>query len=70
MQGQAESLFRSQCHIEERASDVKFDFGALLPEADMDRIFRYEEKVQRQMDWALQRLEEAQERRRTLPAEL
>jgi hypothetical protein len=37
-----------------------------LPTAeDMDRILRYEERMHRQLDWALQRLLESQERRNT-----
>src|SRR4051812_29948658 len=37
-----------------------------LPRAeDMDRILRYEERMHRQLDWAIQRLLESQERRKT-----
>jgi hypothetical protein len=46
--------------------EARFDFNSLLPEHDMDRVLRYEEKMQRQIDWALQRLSDSQERRRTL----
>jgi len=34
--------------------------------SNMDRILRYEERMHRQIDWAVQRLLEAQERRNTL----
>jgi cobalamin biosynthesis protein CobT len=47
---------------------MRSDHEALPPEEDMDRILRYEEKMQRQIDWAVQRLLESQERRRILPA--
>jgi hypothetical protein len=50
-----------------RSADDRFeaqsDYQALVSEADMDRILRYEERMQRQIDWAVQRLLEAKERR-------
>ena len=46
--------------------DDHADYDALLPAEDMERILRYEEKMLRQIDWAVQRLMEAQERRRTI----
>jgi len=55
------SLFRA----EEDRLEAQSDFQALLPEADMDRILRYEDRMHRQLDWAVQRLLETQERRRT-----
>ena len=60
-----EVSYESLCRIDGQRFDARFDHGALLPEADMDRILRYEERMHRQMDWALQRLLENQERRRT-----
>jgi hypothetical protein len=44
---------------------AKLDRNLLLPEEDMDRVLRYEERMYRQIDWAVQRLLECQERRRT-----
>jgi hypothetical protein len=60
------SIYQGLSSIEEERSDARFDYDALLPEDDMDRILRYEEKMHRQIDWAVQRLLEAQERRKTL----
>jgi hypothetical protein len=37
-----------------------------MPNHDMERILRYEERMHRQVDWAAQRLLESQERRKTL----
>lgn len=50
----------------ERQSDALADHNALLPETDMDRVLRYEERMYRQLDWAMQRLLECQDRRRTV----
>lgn len=61
-----EAHYRSLCRMEDRASDIKFNYEALVPEADMERILRYEERVFRQIDWAINRLLETQERRRAL----
>jgi hypothetical protein len=47
-------------------SDARSDYRSLLPEGDMDRILRYEERMHRQIDWAVQRLLESQERRKTV----
>jgi len=51
---------------EGRRSDARLDYHALPPEDDMDQILRYEERMHRQFDWAVQRLLEHQERRKTL----
>jgi len=61
-----ESMYKSHCRIEEKRADSRYDYDALLPEVDMDRILRYEERMHRQIDWAVQRLLDAQERRKTL----
>ena len=61
-----ESLYESLINIEGERSDARFDHSSLLPEDDMDRILRYEERMHRQIDWAVQRLLEAQGRRKTL----
>jgi hypothetical protein len=60
-----ESYCRGLDHIEGKRSDARFDQKCLLPEDDMDRILRYEERMHRQIDWAVQRLLDAQERRKT-----
>jgi hypothetical protein len=61
-----DSIYKSLIHIEGRQSDARFDYNSLLPEADMERVLRYEERMHRQIDWAVQRLLESQERRKTL----
>lgn len=61
-----ELMYRVESLGQEKRSDIRFDYEALLPEADMDRIFRYEERMHRDIDWAMQRLLESQERRKTL----
>jgi hypothetical protein len=50
--------------IENDRSDARFDCRSLLPEGDMERILRYEERMHRQIDSAVQRLLESQERRK------
>jgi hypothetical protein len=64
-----DSLYEGLISIERDRSDTRFDHDALLPEEDMDRILRYEERMHRQIDWAVQRLLEAQERRGVLQAQ-
>ena len=64
--GFLESMYKSLIRIEGDRSDAKFDHDSLPPEDDMDRILRYEERMHRQIDWAVQRLLESQERRTTL----
>ena len=61
-----QSHYKSLCHIEGERSDARFDFDSLLPKEDMDRILRYEDRMHRQIDWAVQRLLESQERRKTI----
>jgi hypothetical protein len=61
-----ESYRRVRDQIEGDRSDAQSDYEALLSKDDMDRILRYEERMHRQMGWAMQRLLEAQERRKTL----
>ena len=58
--------YKSLCHIEGQRSDARFDFDSLLPEEDMDRILRFEDRMHRQIDWAVQRPLESQERRKTI----
>jgi hypothetical protein len=61
-----QSYYDGRTSIEDNRSDARFDYNSLLPEGDMDRIFRYEERMHRQIDWAVQRLLESQERRKTV----
>jgi hypothetical protein len=61
-----ESFCDALVRTEVRRSDVRLDYHALPPEEDMDQILRYEERMHRQVDWAVQRLLEHQERRKTL----
>ena len=64
--GFLDSMYKSLIRIEGDRSDARFDHDSLPPEEDMDRILRYEERMHRQIDWAVQRLLESQERRTTL----
>jgi hypothetical protein len=61
-----QSHYDSRTRIEGDRSDARFDYKSLLPEGDMDRILRYEERMHRQIDWAVQRLMESQERRKNI----
>lgn len=61
------SVYESFSKIEGKRCNSRFDHNALPPEQDMDRILRYEERMQRQIDWAMQRLLERQERRLLSP---
>jgi hypothetical protein len=61
-----ELMYRAESSVQDKRSDIRFDYDALLPEEDMNRIFRYEERMHRDIDWAMQRLLESQERRKTL----
>jgi hypothetical protein len=64
LKGSLELTHRAQSGVQDQKSDIRFDHAALLPEVDMDRIFRYEERMHRYLDWAVERLFESQERRR------
>jgi hypothetical protein len=66
LKGSLELTHRAQSRVQDQRSDIRFDYEALLPEVDMDRIFRYEERMHRHLDWAVERLLESQERRKTL----
>ncbi|MGE5733847.1 MAG: hypothetical protein ACM34E_02045 [Acidobacteriota bacterium] len=59
------SMYRAFSRVEGDRSDARLDHHALPPVENMDRILRYEERMHRQLDWALQRLLESQERRKT-----
>jgi hypothetical protein len=61
-----DDIYKSLIRIEGERSDEQFDHNCLLPEHDMDKILRYEERMHRQIDWAVKRLLESQERRKTL----
>jgi hypothetical protein len=60
-----DSMYRAFTCVERDRSDARFDHHALPPVEDMERILRYEERIHRQLDWAIQRLLESQERRKT-----
>jgi hypothetical protein len=57
---------RSVCIMQDKRFGARSDHNSLLPEGDMDRILRYEERMHRQIDWAVQRFLESQERRKTV----
>jgi hypothetical protein len=61
-----DSIFEVLTRIQGDQEDARFDHQALPPAKGMDRILRYEERMQRQLDWALQRLLDSQERRKTV----
>lgn len=58
------SYYEVICRSDDEKSEARSDYEALPPEGDLDRILRYEERMLRQLDWALQRLLECQERRK------
>ena len=60
------SMYRAFSRVEGDRSDARFDHHALPPVEDMDRILRYEERMHRQLEWALQRLLDSQARRKTV----
>jgi hypothetical protein len=60
-----DSMYKALTRVEGDRSEARFDHYALPPAEDMDRILRYEERMHRQLDWALQRLLDSQERRKT-----
>ncbi len=51
-------------HADERNSD-HLAYHSLPPGEVMDKVLRYESRVQKQFDWALQRLLECQQRRKS-----
>jgi hypothetical protein len=59
------SMYDAFARIQGDRSDARMNHHALPPVEDMDRILRYEERMHRQLDWAIQRLLESQERRKT-----
>jgi hypothetical protein len=60
-----DSMYKALSRVEGDRSDARFDHYALPPVEDVDKILRYEERMHRQLDWAIQRLLESQERRKT-----
>jgi hypothetical protein len=58
-------MYNFLSRIQGDRSDARCDLHALPLENDMDKILRYEERMHRQLDWAVQRLLESQERRKT-----
>jgi len=59
-----ESVYKAATSIEGHRYDDQMAHGSLPPTEDMDKILRYEERMHRQLDWALERLLEAQETRK------
>ena len=58
-----DSMYNAVTRIEGDRSDARFDYKSLLPEEDMDRIFCYEERMHKMIDWAVRKLLESQQRR-------
>jgi len=61
-----ESMHAAQSRLQDQRSDIRFDYDALPRDADMDRILRYEERMYRQIDLAIQRLWESRKMRKPL----
>src|SRR5947208_14147400 len=54
-----ESMLKADITLEDRRCSDFLAHRSLPPTEDMDKILRYEERMHRQLDWALQRLLEA-----------
>ena len=59
------SMYDAFSRVQGDQHDARSDHHALPPAEDLDKVLRYEERMHRQLDWALQRLLESQERRKT-----
>jgi len=59
-----ECLVAADQFADERYTD-HLAHHSLPPEEVMDKVLRYENRVQKQLDWALQRLLECQQRRKS-----
>jgi hypothetical protein len=59
-------MYRAFTRVERDGSDARVDHHCLPPVEDMDKILRYEERMHRQLDWALNRLLESQQRRKIM----
>jgi hypothetical protein len=59
-----DSMYDAFARIREDQHEARSDHQTLPQVEDMDRILRYEERIHRQLDWALNRLLESQERRK------
>src|ERR1700674_3609622 len=57
-----ESTLGAERCVQDQRAEIRFDHEALPAEFDMDRILRYEERMHRYIDRAMQRLLESQER--------
>jgi hypothetical protein len=64
--GSLELTHGTQSRRHEERSEIRSDHEALLPEADMERILRYEDRMHRYIDWAVQKLLESREKRKTV----
>ena len=59
-----QSMLKAAITLEDRRCSDELAHRSLPPTEDMDKILRYEERMHRQLDWALQRLLETQETRK------
>ena len=59
-----QSMLKAAITLEDRRCSDELAHRSLPPTEDMDKILRYEERMHRQLDWALERLLEAQETRK------
>jgi hypothetical protein len=57
-------MFDAYARVAGRRHSDELAYSSLPPIDDMDRIIRYEERIYRQLDWALERLSVKQEMRK------
>jgi len=62
-----EQMLDANARVSVRRHSDELAYNSLPPVDDMDRILRYEERIYRQLDWALERLSARQEMRKNLP---
>jgi hypothetical protein len=61
-----ELMHAAQSRLQDQRSEIRFEYDALPKEADMDRILRYEERMHRLIESAIQRLSERHKTRNAL----
>jgi hypothetical protein len=59
-----EQMLDANARVSVRRHSDELAYNSLPPVDDMDRILRYEERIYRQLDWALERLSARQEMRK------
>ena len=59
-----QSMLKAAITLEDRRCSDELAHRSLPPTEDMDKILRYEERMHRQLDWALERLLASQETRK------